>query len=74
MIEVAFLQRRVVGNGDATGAHTERPHLGAMTNGLTLPHTSGMVDGPVNRVKLLKRQGYGRASFDLLRRRILLTP
>ncbi|WP_243740561.1 ISL3 family transposase [Streptomyces sp. 8K308] len=46
----------------------------AVTAGLTLPYSSGMVEGHVNRVKFLKRQGYGRASFDLLRRRILLTP
>ncbi len=29
-------------------------------------------DEQVNRLKLLKRQSYGRASFDLLRRRVLL--
>jgi transposase len=27
----------------------------------------------VNRIKTIKRQMYGRAGFDLLRRRILLT-
>jgi transposase len=30
------------------------------------------VEGGVNRVKVLKRQTYGRAGFDLLRKRILL--
>jgi len=44
----------------------------AVTAGLTLPYSSGMVEGHVNRIKFLKRQGYGRANFDLLRRRILL--
>jgi len=29
------------------------------------------VEGQVNRIKMLKRQMYGRASFDLLRRRVL---
>ncbi|WXH43000.1 transposase [Streptomyces netropsis] len=48
--------------------------LDAVTAGLTLPYSSGIVEGHVNRVKFLKRQGYGRANFDLLRRRILLTP
>ncbi|MFD9418793.1 transposase [Streptomyces goshikiensis] len=48
--------------------------LDAVTAGLTLPYSSGMVEGHVNRVKFLKRQGYGRANFDLLRRRILLAP
>ena len=32
---------------------------------------NGQVEGQVNRLKMLKRQTYGRASFDLLRRRIL---
>lgn len=51
-----------------------RKDLDAVTAGLTLPYSSGMVEGHVNRIKYLKRQGYGRANFDLLRRRILLTP
>ncbi|MCG6497008.1 transposase [Kitasatospora sp. A2-31] len=37
-------------------------------------HTSGAVEGNVIRIKLLKRQMYRRANFDLLRRRILLSP
>jgi transposase len=44
----------------------------AVLNGLTLPHSSGAVEGNVNRVKMLKRQCYGRAKFDLLRKRVLL--
>jgi transposase len=40
--------------------------------GLTLPHSSGKVEGHVNRIKMLKRQMYGRANLDLLRKRILL--
>ncbi len=43
----------------------------AVTAGLTLPWSSGAVEGQVNRVKMIKRQMYGRAKFDLLRRRIL---
>ncbi|WP_229799170.1 ISL3 family transposase, partial [Planomonospora parontospora] len=39
----------------------------AVLNGLTLPHSSGAVEGNVNRVKMLKRQTYGRAAFGLLR-------
>ena len=45
----------------------------AVANGLTLPHSSGAVEGNVNRIKMIKRQMYGRASFDLLRKRVLLT-
>lgn len=44
----------------------------AVRNGLTLPHNSGSVEGTVNRIKMIKRQMYGRANFDLLRKRILL--
>jgi transposase len=44
----------------------------AVINGLTLPHSSGAVEGNVNRIKMIKRQMYGRAKFDLLRKRILL--
>jgi transposase len=45
----------------------------AVLNGLTLEHSSGAVEGNVNRIKILKRQTYGRAKFDLLRKRVLLT-
>lgn len=33
--------------------------------------SSGQIEGQINRLKLLKRQMYGRASFDLLRIRVL---
>jgi transposase len=44
----------------------------AVVNGLSLPWSSGAVEGHVNRIKMLKRQMYGRAGPDLLRRRVLL--
>jgi transposase len=44
----------------------------AVRNGLTLPWSSGLVEGLNTRTKLLKRQMYGRAAFPLLRKRILL--
>ena len=37
---------------------------------LTQPWSSGQAEGQINRLKLLKRQSYGRAGFDLLRRRV----
>lgn len=43
----------------------------AVRAGLTLPWSNGPVEGAVNRLKLLKRAGYGRAKFDLLRARVL---
>jgi transposase len=44
----------------------------AVRNGLTLPHSSGPVEGNVNKIKMLKRQMFGRAKLDLLRKRVLL--
>jgi transposase len=35
------------------------------------PWSQGPIEGHVNRLKLLKRQMYGRAKFDLLRQRVL---
>jgi transposase len=46
----------------------------AVTNGLTLPSSSGKVEGTVNKIKMIKRQMYGRAGFGLLRTRIILHP
>ena len=45
--------------------------LRAIQAGLTLPWSNGVTEGQVNRLKLLKRQGYGRAHVELLRQRIL---
>ena len=50
-----------------------RRDLGAVTAGLTMTWNSGPVEGAVNRTKTIKRSMYGRAGFDLLRRRILLS-
>ena len=49
----------------------KRDHA-AVLNGLTMPHSSGPVEGAVNRIKVYKRQMYGRAKLDLLRKRVLL--
>jgi transposase len=51
-----------------------RQDLAAVTAGLTLRWNSGPVEGHANRIKYLKRQGYGRAGLRLLCRRVLLTP
>jgi transposase len=45
--------------------------LGAIKAGLTLEWSNGVTEGQIHRLKLLKRQGYGRAGFALLRQRIL---
>lgn len=43
----------------------------AVQAGLTLDWSQGQTEGQITRLKLIKRQGYGRASFDLLRKRVL---
>ena len=43
----------------------------AVVAGLSLPWSNGQTEGQVNRLKLIKRQMYGRASFALLRARVL---
>ncbi|MET9904724.1 hypothetical protein [Streptomyces sp. NPDC006446] len=55
------------GSGDSA-----RPVRGPGRAGLTLLWNSGVVEGHVNRIKMLKRKMFGRAGFDLLRQRVLL--
>ena len=55
--------------GFAAGLRKDRD---AVTAGLTLPWSSGTVEGHVNRIKMIKRQMYGKAKPDLLRKRVLL--
>src|SRR6266700_3876358 len=43
----------------------------AVQAGLTLPWSTGPVEGHVNRLKLIKRSMYGRAKLPLLRARVL---
>ena len=49
-----------------------RNDLAAVQAGLTVRQSNGQTEGQVNRLKLIKRQGYGRANVDLLRKRVLL--
>lgn len=46
----------------------------AVKAALEYPWSNGPVEGHVNRLKLIKHQMYGRAKFDLLRRRVLGMP
>jgi transposase len=46
----------------------------AVKAGVTLPWSSGPVEGHINRLKMLKRHMFGRAHLDLLRQRFLRTP
>ncbi len=44
----------------------------AVEAALTHTESQGQVEGQVNRLKLIKRSGYGRSGFDLLRVRVML--
>lgn len=52
----------------ATGLRSDYKAIKAA---LTYSWSNGQVEGQVNRLKLIKRQMYGRAGFALLRRRVL---
>ena len=41
----------------------------AILAGLTLPYSTGPVEGHINRLKLIKRQAYGRAELSYLQHR-----
>src|SRR3954451_18700565 len=45
----------------------------AVRAAVSLPWSNGPVEGQISRLKMLKRQMYGRANLDLLNRRFLLT-
>jgi transposase len=51
-----------------------RDDFDAVKAGVTLPWSSGPVEGQITRLKLLKRQMFGRASLALLERRFVLAP
>lgn len=53
----------------ATGLMSD---LKAVENALTLPWSNGQVEGQVNKLKTIKRQMYGKAGFELLRKRVIL--
>jgi len=55
----------------ATGIRRDQE---AVTAGLALPYSSAAMEGNVNKIKMIKRQMYGRAGFALLRKRVILHP
>jgi transposase len=52
----------------ATGLRQDQA---AVTAGLSEIYSNGQVEGTVNKLKVLKREMYGRASFNLLKNRLL---
>nr|MDQ2686781.1 ISL3 family transposase [Armatimonadota bacterium] len=55
----------------ATFVRGIRADIQAVRAAFSLEWSNGPTEGNVNRLKFIKRQGYGRAGFDLLRRRVL---
>jgi transposase len=49
-----------------------RADYAAVQAGVTLPWSQGPIEGQINRLKMLKRQMFGRAHVDLLAQRFLL--
>ncbi len=47
--------------------------IDAVENGIKMRWSNGAVEGHVNRIKSIKRQMYGRAGFDLLRLKVILS-
>ena len=45
--------------------------LAAVRAGLTESWNNGPVEGFIHKLKLVKRQGYGRANIDLLKARVM---
>nr|WP_274599118.1 transposase [Rhizobium ruizarguesonis] len=50
-----------------------RRDIDAVKAALTLPWSTGPVEGKINKLKLIKRSMYGRAGMDLLRSRMMAT-
>jgi len=52
-------------------ARTLRRDLRAVELAVTEPWSNGPLEGHINRLKMIKRQMYGRAGFALLKARVL---
>jgi transposase len=55
----------------ASFAHGITRDLAAVRAAITEPWSTSPVEGHINRLKTIKRQMYGRAHYDLLRKRVL---
>ncbi|MEA4917267.1 transposase [Proteiniphilum sp.] len=54
-------------------AHGLQGDLKAVEAAIVYDYNNGITEGCVNRLKNIKRQMYGRASFDLLRKKVVLS-
>jgi len=88
LVSVAFAQQRKHDALDQWIDHASQCGIGtiksfskgiskdidAVRAALSFEWSNGQVEGQVNRLKLIKRKMYGRANFDLLRKRVLGWP
>jgi transposase len=72
----AWLQRATTSAPEAIRRFALRLYedYAAIKAGVTLPWSTGPVEGHINRLKMLKRHMFGRAHLDLLSRRFMLAP
>ena len=49
-----------------------RIDIDAVKNGIRLKYNNGLVEGSVNKIRVIKRIMYGRNSFDSLKEKVLL--
>jgi len=47
--------------------------ISAVRNAILLKWSNGQVEGQINKLKTIKRQMYGRCSFNLLKRRLIMS-
>ena len=47
--------------------------IDAVENGINMRWSNEAIEGHVNRIKSIKRQMYGRASFELLQKKVILS-
>jgi|SRR5688572_27221812 transposase len=71
-----WLERAAASLSDAFQRFAKRlrEDYDAVKAGVTLPWSNGPVEGHINRLKMLKRQMFGRAKLDLLSQRFLQPP
>jgi transposase len=63
--------RRCEFGGVVRFAYGLKKDLSAVSAAVDTSWSTGQVEGQTNRLKMIKRQMYGRAGFDLLRARVL---
>ena len=68
-----WLERAAASLSDAFQRFAKRlrEDYDAVKAGVTLPWSNGPVEGHINRLKMLKRQMFGRAKLELLSQRFL---